>query len=235
MSMLTALSHKLSTAKNTLQKEGVVSVICLGLSRIFPAPNPILFWDRFVMIDGPVTTLKPVARADEPEYDIHEATWEDVCELSFLKYPDQEYKEVVQLERYAAGHKCIIVRVGAKIVGYTWLMFADSYAVNGLKAVPRGKYAWMCDFYIIPECRNSGLFMAMNIFKNQLIAKYGYDGCCGSVKFTNVRSKRTHARVNMNAYETVYFISFLGLRIHFRHGPGYFKPQMQWSLQLESL
>lgn len=225
MSML----NKFETAKNVLLKDGIASFVNISLRKIFPIGNSVLFWDRFVLVDGPVTMLPPMKLGGEPEYTITEATWQDVCELSFLEYPDQEYKEQVQLERYAAGYKCIIARAGTKIVGYQWLIFADSYITFNLEVTPRQKYAWGCDLYIFPKYRRSGLFIDIMNFRTKLITELGYIGCCATITSNNPISIRTHLRIGMKIYETVDHISLFGLRINLRHGQGYFKPQIRWA------
>lgn len=224
------LHRKAKTAYNTLFKEGVLSFVCLTLRRIFPMPNPFLFWNRWILMDS--CGVNPaVIRRDVSEDVFCIATEEDHRQLD-LHFPNK--KKAHDLAR-REGDDCIIVKTGEKIVAFAWLKYGEYYYIFcGMKTIPRGKYARGYNFFIVPEHRGANTFVELNVFCHEVLRLKGYSGMTFEVGYNNQRSRRSFARIGGKINEIVYFVSILGFKLYFRKGSGYLKPQARWTYDVHA-
>lgn len=224
------LYRKVRTAHGVLFKDGVICFVCLSLRRIFPLPNPFFFWDRLVLMDGRGVNL-PASVRSECEYLIRVATQQDHNDLD-LQFPHK--KKAHDLGR-DEGDDCIVVKVGEKIIAFTWLKYDDCYYLPcGMKIIPRGKYAWGYNFFIVPEYRGVNVFVQLNIFKYETLHQKGYEGITYDVVYTNQRSMRSFVRIGEKIYETVYIVSIFGLKMYFRKGNGRPTLQTRWTYDVHA-
>lgn len=123
------------------------------IGRLFPAPNPLLFWDKFVIVG--LGEARSRARAVAPPVLAAASDIEQLC----TQHPGRAAR---YRRRVADGQECWIYRDGERIVARQWLIgdrpLFDTNA--GWKFRPPVRPAvWSHDLYIDPAYRLRGFFV----------------------------------------------------------------------------
>lgn len=209
----------MKSIKNMIKhlKNGNVLYVISRLREIFiPVPNPIFYWDFFVMIKGvPENKQIPRARGSCKSVISYATTNEDFNAL-FEQFPYHSYNHERRNEKDAL---CIMARTpgSGRINGYTWLKFSDGqpFVTNvGMEvSFPEQKAAWGYGFYVIPECRLSSVFLLLAQEIRKVCEKEGATALYSETAINNVRSIRSFAKVGKHVYEKVMVISIFGFKV----------------------
>lgn len=198
-------------------KDGNILYVLSRLKQIlFPVPNPIFYWDFFVMIKGvPENKQIPRARGACKSVVSHATTEEDFNAL-LEQFPYHEYNRDRMKEENVL---CIMARSpgDGRINGYTWLKFSDGepFVTNvGMEVkFSEKKAAWGYGFYVLPECRLTSVFILLAQEIRKVCELNGVSALYSETAINNVRSIRSFAKVGKHVYEKIMFLSIFGFKV----------------------
>jgi GNAT superfamily N-acetyltransferase len=200
---------RLGKARDLLRRRQYAQLADQITSRCLPAGNPVLYWDRCVIV-GLAEPRAPSRRIDcQPV-----AAGPDDIEALCRQRPD---RAALIRHRVAEGQRCYVVHENGKIVARQWLVGdRPAYDTNsGLRFVPPARPAlWCHDIFVDPACRMRGYFVAL--MRNALTL--GSDGrrpyLYGEIHFLNEASIRAHLGLGYRILRTVTVLSVLGAKVY---------------------
>ncbi len=181
-------------------------------SRVLPTGNPVLYWDKFVLVELREARPVPLRESWIPAI----ATGADVDALC-RHQPD---RAALYRRRMDENQTCLVMKDAGRIVASMWVIAQRTrYATNsGLHFAPPaavGPSAWCHDVYIDPAYRLRGLFVA---FMRHVAAPGAGGGrpttLYGEIHFLNHHSRRSHERLGFKVIRDVTFVSVLGLKAY---------------------
>lgn len=179
-------------------------------SRYLPAGNPVLYWDRCVIVG---LVEPPRAPSRRSECQPVAATPEDIDQLCGL-FPE---RAALFRRRVAEGQRCYVIRDGERIVARQWIVDdRPAYDTNsGYCFVPPARPSlWCHDIFVDPACRMRGYFVAL--MRNALTL--GPQGqrpyLYGEIHFLNEASIRAHLGLGYRVIRTVTVVSVLGGKVY---------------------
>ena len=202
--------HQLGKARALLQRGQYAELVDEVTSRLLPAGNPVLYWDRFVIVGLVPGQAHPSARGLAPAPVLASAG-----DLEALRRARPDRADLVQ-RRLDQGQSCHVIREGGEIAARLWMVGdRPAYHTNsGLHFVPPARPAlWCHDIYVAPAHRKRGLFLALV----QNAAGLGPEGRAphlyGEIHFLNHASVRAHLRFGYRVIRTVTVVSVLGWKV----------------------
>jgi GNAT superfamily N-acetyltransferase len=207
--VIVGLVHQFTQARALLERGQYAQLVDQICSRYLPAGNPLLYWDRCVIVGlaearppGRRLPARPVAAADE---DI-----EALCR----QRPD---RAALFRRRLAEGQRCFVIRDGDRIVARQWLVGdRDRYDTNsGLRFVPPARPSlWCHDIFVDPAYRMRGYFVALMNNAATLGPPGQPPRLYGEIHFLNEGSIRAHLGLGYRVIRTVTVVSVLGWKVY---------------------
>ena len=190
------------------------------LSRLVPAQNPFLFWDKFLVLG----LDEPPPLPGRPPREPVRATLEDM-QLLCAQVPDRAEQFQRRLDD---GHECYVLRDGPTghggdhIVARQWIVpdRAELATNSGWRFVPPARPAiWMYDLYIDPAYQLRGHFVGF--MENTQRERHGVrPHVYAEVHFRNERSLRSCLRYGFEVVCEVTVWTLLGLRLYVARDAG---------------
>jgi hypothetical protein len=207
--MMSAVA-RIEKARALLQRGRYAQLLDEVTSRVLPAGNPVLYWDRFVIVEL-ADARPPRRRVEQATVLASPADLEALC----LQRPD---RAELYRRRVREGQRCQVIHDGqGRIAARGWVIGDQpSYFSNsGLAFVPAARPAlWCHDIFVEPEARMRGHFVALIL--NALTL--GPDGqrprLYGEIHFLNEPSIRAHLNLGYRLIRTVTVLSLLGLKVY---------------------
>ena len=211
------------------------------INKIFPVPNPIFYWDSFVMMKGmfkekEVKSKKFTVEIIGPR--------EQKGNMYFNELLDQFREHDYNHQRMGKG-TCIIVKAeNGMIASYAWMNFKKNsnfkdYSGNSEKMLflsmnrvylPTGSHftsnsgyrvyfdepvnAWGYGFYVRPKYRLSSAFMLLTQAMRNLCMEVGCDMIYGETNMENQASQKSFGNLGKKVYEKVYFVSLFKAKVY---------------------
>jgi GNAT superfamily N-acetyltransferase len=178
-------------------------------SRLLPAGNPLLYWDRFVIVALAPGQARRPARVDRTPV---AATVEDIEAMSRAR-PE---RAALYRRRLDQGQRCFVIREDGRIVARQWVVGdRPVHATNsGLRFVPPARPAlWCHDIFVEPAHRKRGLFAALmwsTLERETERRPHLY----GEIHFLNQASIRAHLGLGHRIIRTVTVVSLLGWKAY---------------------
>ena len=220
--------HQLGKARTLLQRGQYAELVDEVSSRFLPAGNPVLYWDRFVIVGLAPGHAHPSAKRLE-----RVPVPASAGDLEALRRARPERADLIQ-RRLDQGQRCYVIREGGEIAARQWMVGDRAiYDTNsGLRFVPPARPAlWCHDIFVAPAFRMRGFFLSL--MQNALAM--GPDGKAshlyGEIHFLNHASVRAHLRFGYRVIQTVTVVSVLGwkvFRIEDDHGHARLHTQHAW-------
>jgi GNAT superfamily N-acetyltransferase len=200
---------RLTKARALWQRGQYAQLVDQICSRYLPAGNPLLYWDRCVIV-GLAEARPPARRVTAQPV---AATDEDIAALC-RQHPD---RAALFRRRRAEGQRCFVIRDGDRIVARQWMVGdRDCYDTNsGFRFVPPARPSlWCHDILVDPAYRMRGHFVAL---MNNAVA-LGPPGqrprLYGEIHFLNEASIRAHLGLGYRVIRTVTVVSVLGYKVY---------------------
>jgi GNAT superfamily N-acetyltransferase len=178
-------------------------------SRLLPAGNPLLYWDRFVIVALAPGQARRPARVDRTPV---AATVEDIEAMSRAR-PE---RAALYRRRLDEGQRCFVIREDGQIVARQWVVGdRPVHETNsGLRFVPPVRPAlWCHDIFVEPAHRKRGLFAALmwsTLERESERRPHLY----GEIHFLNQSSIRAHLGLGHRIIRTVTVVSVLGWKAY---------------------
>jgi GNAT superfamily N-acetyltransferase len=200
---------QLGKARAMLRAGQHVQLVDQISSRYLPAGNPLLYWDRCVIVG--LAEARPPARrvTGQPV----PATAEDIEVLCQLR-PDRAR---LLRRRVREGQRCFVIRDGDRIVARQWVVGdQDGYDTNsGLRFVPPARPSlWCHDIFVEPAYRMRGYFVALMNNAATLGPPGQRPRLYGEIHFLNEGSIRAHLGLGYRVIRTVTVVSVLGWKVY---------------------
>jgi GNAT superfamily N-acetyltransferase len=211
--MLSAPLARIDKARALLQQGQYAELLDQVSSRVLPAGNPILYWDRFVIVGlDPGQVHPPERRLDSLPVP---ASPED---LEAIRRARPERAALVQ-RRLEEGQRCFVIHDEGKVVARQWVVGDQpAFPTNSdLRFVPPTRPAlWCHDIFVEPAYRKRGFFASLML--NTLSVLTIGPGqqpphLYGEIHFLNHASLRAHLRLGYRVIQTVTVISVLGWKV----------------------
>lgn len=178
-------------------------------SRFLPAGNPLLYWDRFVIVG--LAEARPPRRRFEHTPVL--ATPEDL-EALCRQRPDR--RALIEA-RVREGQRCFVIRDRGEIAARQWVV-GDRAAFDtnsGLRFVPPARPAlWCHDIFVEPAHRMRGHFVSLILNALTLNPDGPRPHLYGEIHFLNQGSIRAHLSFGYRVIRTVTVVSVLGLKTY---------------------
>jgi len=182
---------------------------------IFPVPNPIFYWDKFVMIKG-VPENKTVRRTRKScNSEMSTASCQKDYDDLLEQFPHHPYNK----DRIAEDGAILILArrpEDGRINGYSWIKISDQpFVTNAGMQVgySEDRAAWGYGFYVLPECRLSSVFLKLTQEIRRIGKENDINAIYSETAIDNVRSIRSFEKVGKHVYEKVLFVSLFGFKL----------------------
>jgi hypothetical protein len=202
--------RQLDRARALLQQGHYAELVDEVSSRLLPAGNPLLYWDRFVIVGLAPGHAHPSAKRLE-----RVPVPASAGDLEALRRARPEPAELIQ-RRLDQGQRCYVIREGGEIAARQWVVGDQAvYDTNsGLRFVPPARPAlWCHDIFVAPAFRMRGFFLSLT----QNAVGLGPGGRAshlyGEIHFLNHASVRAHLRFGYRVIHTVTVVSVLGWKV----------------------
>jgi hypothetical protein len=204
--------RQLDRLRALLEKGDYAELVDQVSSRLMPTGNPVLYWDRFVVVG-----LAPGhAHASVRRLERSAPVPASAADLEALRRERPERAALIQ-RRLDEGQRCYVIRERGEIAARQWVVGdRPVYDSNsGLQFAPPARPAlWCHDILVAPAYRMRGFFLAM--MQNAL--GLGPDGrpshLYGEIHFLNHPSLRAHLRFGYRIVQTVTLVSVMGLKVY---------------------
>jgi GNAT superfamily N-acetyltransferase len=177
-------------------------------SRLMPAGNPVLYWDRFVVVALDPGQARAPTRIDRIPV---VASLEDIEALCRAR-PD---RSDLFRRRLSEGQRCLVIHEGGRIVARMWVVGdRPVHETNsGFRFVAPARPAlWCHDIFVEPSHRRRGLFAALMwgaLEREPDRRPHLY----GEIHHLNHASLRAHQAFGHRVNQTVTVVSVLGLKV----------------------
>jgi hypothetical protein len=201
--------QRIGKARALLQQGGYAELLDHVSSRVLPAGNPLLYWDRFVIVG--LADAKPPRR--RPEQTPVLATAEDLAALC----RERPERSALIDRRVREGQRCFVIREEGRIVARQWLVSdRPVFHTNaGLRFTPPQRPAlWCHDIYVDPTHRMRGHFVALMLNALSLTVDGRRPHLYGEIHFMNQTSIRAHLSFGYRVLRTVTVVSLLGFKVY---------------------
>jgi hypothetical protein len=221
--------QQLGRARALLQRGEYAELVDQVSSRLMPAGNPVLYWDRFVIVGLAPGHAHPSATRRLP-------VPASAGDLELIRRSRPERAELIQ-RRLDEGQRCYVIREGNELAARQWVVGdRPVFATNsGLDFAPPARPAlWCHDILVAPAFRMRGYFLSL--MQNALGLGPGgrASHLYGEIHFLNHASLRAHLRFGYRVIQTVTVVSVLGLKVYRieddRGRPGY-RVQHAWRVR----
>ncbi len=186
--------------------------------KIFPVPNPIFFWDSFVVTKGmfkemPVKDRKGSETLTEEIYPI--GMQETIIIELMKQFPQHTYN----LSRKDTA-ACFVVRGdNDKIIGYSWMKIERRqpfFVSNSGYKVPTDSNpsAWGFGFFVRPEYRFSSAFTRISQMMRRHCIIQGCERIYGETNVENQASIKSFGRLGKKIYASIGYISIFRFNIY---------------------
>jgi GNAT superfamily N-acetyltransferase len=202
---------RIGKVRALLERKDYAQLLDQVSSRLIPAGNPVLYWDRFVIVElSPSHARPPRRRPAETPVPATAADLQAICR----EHPD---RRALFERRVREGQRCYIIRDGEKVVARQWLIGDKPvYDTNaGMRFVPPVRpAAWCHDIYVDPAYRMRGYFVAMMMNALGVAPPDRPAHLYGEIHFLNEGSIRAHRSFGYRVIRTVTVVSVLGLKAY---------------------
>lgn len=180
---------------------------------LLPRPNPIFFWDRFILKGGTIIKQDLTRLRLNTAYSVDYITEADLDEIDKL-----DPSLGTNHRKYYYTENCVGLKVVYKeeIVAFTWVYFNNTYETNcGLILTPPNKRAWVYYVFVAPAHRLSGVFVVLTTYLGQEIEKRGYEGQIAETNVGNTVAIKANNKIGIKVTHNVFLISVFGLKVYF--------------------
>lgn len=202
------LMDRVGKARALLARGQYAELLDQVSSRWMPAGNPVLYWDRFVIVE--LAEARPLRR--RPDQTPVLASPEDL-EAIVRERPDR--RDLIA-RRLAEGQRCYVIRDHGRVVARQWVVGdRPVFPTNsGYAFTPPIRPAlWCHDIFVDPAHRMRGLFVSLML--NVLTVDPGpRPRLYGEIHFLNQGSIRAHLSLGYRIVRTVTVVSTLGLKVY---------------------
>jgi GNAT superfamily N-acetyltransferase len=200
---------RLDRARTLLRQGQYAELLDQVSSRLLPAGNPLLYWDRFLIVG-----LSP-GQARQPVRIEHLPVAASVDDIETLGRARPDRAELFR-RRLSEGQRCYVIHEDGRLVARAWVVgdrpVHDTNA--GLRFVPPARPAlWCHDIFVEPEQRGRGLFAGLMLHaasQHPLERPHLY----AEIHFLNQASIRAHLGLGYRVIRTVTVVSVLGLKTY---------------------
>jgi hypothetical protein len=207
--MLPAIA-RIEKVRALLQRGRYAELLDQVTSRVIPSGNPVLYWDRFVIVE--LADARPPRRRVEQTPVL--ATPADV-EALCRQRPD---RAELYRRRLSEGQRCQVIHdADGNISARGWVIGDQpSYVSNsGFSFVTPARPAlWCHDIFVAPEARMRGHFVALILNALTLGPGGQRPRLYGEIHFLNEPSIRAHLNLGYRIIRTVTVLSLLGLKVY---------------------
>jgi GNAT superfamily N-acetyltransferase len=203
-----SLVDRLGKARVLLQRKQYAQLVDQLSSRYLPAGNPVLYWDRCVIVG--LAEPRPPGRRLETPVPASAADIDALC----LQRPD---RAALIRHRLREGQRCFVIRDGDRVVARQWLIGdRERYDTNsGLRFVPPQRPSlWCHDIFVDPAYRMRGYFVALMNNALTLGPAGERPHLYGEIHFLNEASIRAHLGLGYRIIRTVTIVSLLGWKVY---------------------
>jgi GNAT superfamily N-acetyltransferase len=200
---------RVGRARALLQKGQLAERLDQVSSRFLPAGNPLLYWDRFLVVALAPGQARPPARVERiPVL----ASIEDIEQLC-RAHPD---RAALFRRRLDEGQRCFVIHEEGRIVARQWVVGDRPVhdTNSGLRFVTPARPAlWCHDIFVEPAYRQRGLFAALmwGVLEREAERRpYLY----GEIHFLNEASIRAHLTFGHRIIRSVTVVSVLGWKTY---------------------
>jgi GNAT superfamily N-acetyltransferase len=231
MKMIWPDLERLGKARTLLQRGHYAELLDQISSRFLPAGNPLLYWDRFVIVALADADARPPRR--RPDRAPVLATPADV-EILGRERPD---RAALVRRRLREGQRCFVIHEDGKIVARQWVVGDQpAYDTNsGLRFVPPSRPSlWCHDIFVDPAYRMRGYFVALMLNGLLRTPDQPAPHLYGEIHFLNHGSIRAHLSFGYRVIRTVTVVSVLGwkvYRIERADGPAALETRHAWRVR----
>jgi GNAT superfamily N-acetyltransferase len=201
--------ERIGKARALLREGRAAELLDQVSSRLLPAGNPLLYWDRFLIVALAPGQARPPPRVDRiPSV----ASVEDIEALCRAR---PERAELFR-RRLSEGQRCQVIHEDGQIVARQWVVGDRPVhdTNSGLRFVPPARPAlWCHDIFVEPAHRKRGLFAAL--MWGTLEREAGpRPHLYGEIHFLNEASIRSHLTFGHRIIRTVTVLSVLGWKTY---------------------
>lgn len=203
-----------------LQKGNFAYVLNRLAHKVFPVPNPIFYWDTFVMLKGTFHSKKgkQVRARKNCNGEVVTANTQILQNL-LEQFPHHPYNK----QRIEEGDGICLVNVSKSdeetILGYSWMKFktGEPFVTNGGMIVEYDETVagWGYGFYVIPECRLSNVFLQLTQAMREKCIEHRALALYSETDIKNNRSIKSFGRMGKQVYEIVLMVSLFGMKVFF--------------------
>jgi len=200
--------ERIGKARAMLHSAPLAEIADQVSSRLLPAGNPVLYWDRFLIVALAPGQARARARIDRIPA---AASIEDIEALCRAR-PD---RADLYRRRLRDGQRCLVIHEDGRIAARMWVVgdrpVHDSN--SGLRFVAPARPAlWCHDIFVEPAYRNRGLFAALMWGTLEREAERRLH-LYGEVHFLNHASIQAHQAFGHRVIQRVTVVSVLGLKV----------------------
>lgn len=200
---------RIDKARTMLRQGKYAELLDEVSSRLLPAGNPFLYWDRFLIVALTPGQARPPPHIDRIPVT---ASVEDIEAMGRAR-PDRAR---LHRQRLREGQRCFVVREDGQIVARQWVVGDQPVhdTNSGLRFVPPVRPAiWCHDIFVEPAYRGRGLFGAL-MWNTLSREAHHRPRLYGEIHFLNQASIRAHLGLGYRVIRTVTVVSVLGWKAY---------------------